>query len=233
MRTQGHQRTRRFVVALIACGLLLGCGNTESGRERAASGMESAKAASTVAPPRDPTPAPTAPLVAGDPWTKAAEYLGTLQFVGGASEDLETANVCGTMCPARLHLRPERRALDLEPGDFAASQRVIAEFELDEDAPVPPLGFDPGVRGARSWLLTTGPTTAVVMYESAGKIAFTRTWRFETTSDLGVAHQQKARWLNSPHMHGPGRPDTVVVITHLQSAWVSCAEGCCNATSLE
>jgi hypothetical protein len=233
MRTEQSSRTLRLAAALVACGLLLGCKKTEQSQEEATSRADTVKDVSTVVtPPRDPTPAPIGPLAAGDPWEKAKDYLAKLTFVGGPAEHEHVANVCNAICPAKLLIQPERRARDLESDDFRRGQRAIARFELRDNARVPPLGFNAGIRGSQSWLLTTGPTTAVVMYESGGKIAFTPAWQFRTTSKPAEAKQQKAEWRNIPHTHGVD-PDTTKTIEHLQSAWVSCAEGCCNATSAQ
>lgn len=232
MCTPRSPRTHHIAAALLASALVLGCSTPEPGANRS-SDASTTENHTAAGPPSDPTPAPAIPLAAGDPWSKAEEYLGTLEFVGDTATHIQVANVCEDPwgCPAQLRISPEHRARYLAPSDFQASQRVIAAFELDQDARVPPLGFNPGVRGARSWLLTTGPATAVVMYESGGRIAFTGAWRFATEVNATEAGKQKARWIDREHTHGGPLPDSA--FTHLQSAWVSCAEGCCNATSLQ
>jgi hypothetical protein len=256
MHTDRSARALRLAVALVASALLFGCDKGADGDAKQPDARKT-NAVAAAAAEEEPTPAPTAAIVAGQPWATAEAYLKDLEFVGDTAEHEEFVNVCKNKpdCSARLRLRPERRAHGLKTRDFASGQRVVARFERRDANDVAPLGFVPANSRRESWLLVTSPTTAVVMFESAGKVAFTNLWTFELRSEASQAGKLKAQWLNVDHVHGDVFGDTAFIdrrrsrgvretgrswavqdtslINHLQSAWVSCAEGCCNATSTQ
>lgn len=179
------------------------------------------------------------------PWSAAEKYLSTPGNEGtddlfvpdfpAASHDV--VQLCEHCHYVDVEIEPERGTHLLTVADFSKGMYVIARVKLTHELEFPATGrLDSvtvltglGSPGNVAYLVAISSDRAAFMYRSGDFIAFTTPWKFdpENHPDHALGSHQ-ARWKREPDVGPAARGSR----EHLSGAWLSCAEGCCSATTI-